>query len=83
MVPNGLVDKEGTLRIGDKILIVNGKRSRGLRMAEAKRILSNGKGSSDIDIVISRFSDIDQQTKKLKESNVDYKNVEEGAWNNC
>jgi len=75
VVPNGLADKEGTLRIGDEILIVNGKRLRGLRMAEAKKILSNGNGSSDIDIVISRFSDIDQQTKKLKESSVDYENV--------
>lgn len=75
VVPNGLADKEGTLRIGDEILIVNGKRLRGLSMAEAKRILSGGSGIGDIDIVVSRYSGVDQQTKKLKESSVDYENV--------
>ncbi|XP_018369555.1 PREDICTED: uncharacterized protein LOC108765372 isoform X1 [Trachymyrmex cornetzi] len=75
VVPNGLADKEGTLRIGDEILIVNGKRLRGLSMAEAKKILGNGSGPGDIDIVVSRFSGVDQQAKKLKESSVDYENV--------
>ncbi|XP_071573256.1 uncharacterized protein [Temnothorax nylanderi] len=75
VVPNGLADKEGTLRIGDEILIVNGKRLRGLSMTEAKKILGSGSGPGDIDIVISRFSDVDQQAKKLKESSVDYENV--------
>lgn len=75
VVPNGLADKEGTLKIGDEISIVNGKRLRGLSMAEARKILGNGSGPGDIDIVISRFSGIDQQAKKLKESSVDYENV--------
>ncbi|XP_036141769.1 uncharacterized protein LOC105839895 [Monomorium pharaonis] len=75
VVPNGLADKEGTLRIGDEILIVNGKRLRGLSMAEAKKILGSGSGPGDIDIVVSRFSDVEQQAKKLKESSVDYENV--------
>ncbi|KAL6254562.1 hypothetical protein P5V15_014614 [Pogonomyrmex californicus] len=75
VVPNGLADKEGTLRIGDEILIVNGKRLRGLSMAEARKILGNGSGPGDIDIVVSRFSGVDQQAKKLKESSVDYENV--------
>jgi len=75
VVPNGLADKEGTLKIGDEILIVNGKRLRGLSMAEARKILGNGSGPGDIDIVISRFSGVDQQAKKLKESSVDYENV--------
>lgn len=75
VVPNGLADKEGTLRIGDEILIVNGKRLRGLSMAEARKILGNGSGPGDVDIVISRYSDVDQLAKKLKESSVDYENV--------
>lgn len=75
VVPNGLADKEGTLRIGDEILIVNGKRLRGLSMAEARKILGNGSGPGDIDIVVSRYSGVDQQAKKLKESSVDYENV--------
>lgn len=75
VVPNGLADKEGTLKIGDEILIVNGKRLRGLSMAEARKILGSGSGPGDIDIVVSRFSDVDQQAKKLKESSVDYENV--------
>lgn len=75
VVPNGLADKEGTLKIGDEILIVNGKRLRGLSMAEARKILGNGSGPGDVDIVISRYSDVDQLAKKLKESSVDYENV--------
>ncbi|XP_011703465.1 PREDICTED: uncharacterized protein LOC105459271 [Wasmannia auropunctata] len=75
VVPNGLADKEGTLRIGDEILIVNGKRLRGLSMAEARKILGSGSGPGDIDIVVSRYSGVDQQAKKLKESSVDYENV--------
>ncbi|XP_025153857.1 partitioning defective 3 homolog B isoform X2 [Harpegnathos saltator] len=75
VVPNGLADKEGTLRIGDEILIVNGKRLRGLSMTEARRILGNGSGPGDVDIVVSRFSDVDQRARRLKESSVDYENV--------
>ncbi|XP_029165165.1 uncharacterized protein LOC114936216 isoform X2 [Nylanderia fulva] len=75
VVPNGLADKEGTLKIGDEILIVNGKRLRGLTMAEARKILGNGSGPGDVDIVISRLSGVDQQAKRLTESSVDYENV--------
>lgn len=75
VVPNGLADKEGTLRIGDEILIVNGKRLRGLSMAEARKILGNGSGPGDVDIVVLRYSGVDQLAKRLKESSVDYENV--------
>ncbi|XP_076619975.1 uncharacterized protein LOC143341145 isoform X2 [Colletes latitarsis] len=75
VVPNGLADKEGTLRIGDEILIVNGKRLRGLSMAEARKILGSGSGSGNVDIVVSRYSAVDQSPKKLTESSVDYENV--------
>ncbi|XP_003701699.2 uncharacterized protein LOC100880562 [Megachile rotundata] len=75
VVPNGLADKEGTLRIGDEILIVNGKRLRGLSMVEARRILGSGSGPDDVDIVVSRYTAMDQTQKKLTESSVDYENV--------
>ncbi|KZC09969.1 PDZ domain-containing protein 2 [Dufourea novaeangliae] len=75
VVPNGLADKEGTLRIGDEILIVNGKRLRGLNMAEARKILGSGSGPGEVDIVVSRYSALDQSPKKLTESSVDYENV--------
>ncbi|XP_043679187.1 uncharacterized protein LOC122634373 isoform X1 [Vespula pensylvanica] len=74
VVPNGLADKEGTLKIGDEILIVNGRRLRGLSMAEARKILGNGSGPGEVDIVVSRYSGVDH-AKKLKESSVDYENV--------
>ncbi|KAG7198683.1 hypothetical protein KM043_006036 [Ampulex compressa] len=75
VVPNGLADKEGSLRIGDEILIVNGKRLRGLSMAEARKILGNGNAPGEVDIVVSRYSGVDQPAKRLKESSVDYENV--------
>ncbi|XP_043523684.1 uncharacterized protein LOC122535871 isoform X1 [Frieseomelitta varia] len=76
VVPNGLADKEGTLRIGDEILIVNGKRLRGLSMAEARKILGSGNAPGDVDIVVSRYTAVDQSSpKKLTESSVDYENV--------
>ncbi|XP_017892671.1 uncharacterized protein LOC108632530 isoform X1 [Ceratina calcarata] len=75
VVPNGLADKEGTLMIGDEILIVNGKRLRGLSMAEARKILGSGSGPGDVDIVVSRYTALDQSPKKLTESSVDYENV--------
>ncbi|XP_066590662.1 pro-interleukin-16-like isoform X2 [Prorops nasuta] len=74
VVPNGLADKEGTLRIGDEILIVNGRRLRGLSMAEARKILGNGSGPGEVDIVVSRYTGVDAP-RKLKESSVDYENV--------
>ncbi|XP_043482526.1 partitioning defective 3 homolog B-like isoform X1 [Leptopilina heterotoma] len=76
VVPNGLADKEGTLKIGDEILIVNGKRLRGLTMSEARKILGNGNAPGIVDIVISRYNNVEQQQpRKLKESSVDYENV--------
>ncbi|XP_076295733.1 uncharacterized protein LOC143216503 isoform X2 [Lasioglossum baleicum] len=75
VVPNGLADKEGTLRIGDEILIVNGKRLRGLNMAKARQILGSGSGPGEVDIVVSRYSALDQSSKRLTESSVDYENV--------
>lgn len=75
VVPNGLADKEGTLRIGDEILIVNGKRLRGLSMSEARKILGNGSAPGEVDIVVSRYTELEQTPKKLKESSVDYENV--------
>lgn len=74
VVPNGLADREGTLKIGDEILIVNGRRLRGLGMAEARKILGNGSGPGEVDIVVSRYSGVDH-VKRLKESSVDYENV--------
>ncbi|XP_016842589.1 PDZ domain-containing protein 2 isoform X2 [Nasonia vitripennis] len=77
VVPNGLADKEGSLKIGDEILIVNGKRLRGLTMPEARKILSSGGGApGEIDIVVSRMipSNLPVQ-KRLMESSVDYENV--------
>ncbi|XP_063980562.1 uncharacterized protein LOC135164286 isoform X1 [Diachasmimorpha longicaudata] len=74
VVPNGLADKEGTLKIGDEILIVNGKRLRGLDMGEARKVLGSGNAPGEVDIVISRYTSIDPP-KRLKESSVDYENV--------
>ncbi|KAI4486094.1 hypothetical protein M0804_006583 [Polistes exclamans] len=74
VVPNGLADREGTLKIGDEILIVNGRRLRGLSMAEARKILGNGSGPGEVDIIVSRYSGVDHP-KRLKESSVDYENV--------
>lgn len=54
VVPDGLADREGSLKIGDEILIVNGKRLRGLTMAEARKALGSGGGPGVVDIVISR-----------------------------
>ncbi|KAJ8679710.1 hypothetical protein QAD02_015497 [Eretmocerus hayati] len=86
VVPSGLADREGSLRIGDEILIVNGKRLRGLSMPEARAILS-GAGPAEIDIVVCRLLpsasdavnekvvDTSPTRKKLMESSVDYENV--------
>ncbi|XP_058801627.1 multiple PDZ domain protein-like isoform X2 [Phymastichus coffea] len=76
VVPNGLANKEGTLKIGDEILIVNGKRLRGLTMPEARKILSSGGAPGEIDIVVSRMIPADSPVqKRLMESSVDYENV--------
>ncbi|XP_012289190.1 uncharacterized protein LOC105704495 [Orussus abietinus] len=74
VVPNGLADREGTLKIGDEILIVNGKRLRGLGMAEARKVLGGGSGPGEVDIVISRYINA-EHPRRLKESSVDYENI--------
>ncbi|KAK0093976.1 hypothetical protein PV326_012182 [Microctonus aethiopoides] len=78
VVPNGLADEEGTLKIGDEILIVNGKRLRGLSMGEARNVVGSGNTPGEVDIVISRYIDAEKpktMKNKLKESSVDYENV--------
>lgn len=84
VVPGGLADREGTLRIGDELLNVNGRRLRDLTMSEAKEALRSG--SSEIDIVICRQRErITPETRQrelpqkniviMRESSVDYENA--------
>eukprot|EP00095_Tigriopus_kingsejongensis_P005692 maker-scaffold158_size296719-snap-gene-1.24 protein:Tk05692 transcript:maker-scaffold158_size296719-snap-gene-1.24-mRNA-1 annotation:"domain protein" len=54
--PRGFVQRDGRLLIGDEIVNVNGRRLRGLSMAEAKAILRNCSRLRDIDIVVARTS---------------------------
>lgn len=72
--------REGTLRIGDELLNVNGRRLRDLTMAEAKEALKSG--TSEIDIVICRqrkpAPDPRQSQRSgilMRESSVDYENA--------
>ncbi|XP_053614085.1 uncharacterized protein LOC128677345 [Plodia interpunctella] len=82
VVPGGLAEKEGTLRIGDELVNVNGRRLRDLTMSEAKEALKSG--SSEIDIVICRQRDKPDPKKRdsmqksvtlMRESSVDYENA--------
>ncbi|XP_072942675.1 uncharacterized protein [Epargyreus clarus] len=83
VVPGGLAAKEGTLRIGDELLNVNGRRLRDLTMSEAKEALRSG--ASEIDIVICRQRertsvDVRQRIPPrnpilMRESSVDYENA--------
>ncbi|XP_049877676.1 uncharacterized protein LOC126374931 [Pectinophora gossypiella] len=81
VVPGGLAEKEGTLRIGDELLNVNGRRLRDLTMAEAKEALRSG--ISEIDIVICRQREVPNSEGKprertplmMRESSVDYENA--------
>ncbi|CAF4793542.1 unnamed protein product [Pieris macdunnoughi] len=83
VVPGGLAAKEGSLRIGDELLNVNGRRLRDLTMAEAKDALRSG--AAEIDIVICRQREkssveIRQREPKkpgvlMRESSVDYENA--------
>lgn len=69
--PGGVASREGTLRIGDEIVNVNGKRLLGLNLSEAKACLSTT--SSSVDLLISRSNERKQQS--VEESSVDYENV--------
>ncbi|XP_060806097.1 uncharacterized protein LOC106137829 [Amyelois transitella] len=82
VVPGGLAEKEGSLRIGDELVNVNGRRLRDLTMSEAKEALKSG--SSEIDIVICRQRDKPEVKKRgtfqknktlMRESSVDYENA--------
>ncbi|XP_045536651.1 uncharacterized protein LOC106717644 [Papilio machaon] len=84
VVPGGLAAKEGSLRIGDELLNVNGRRLRDLTMPEAKEALRSG--ASEIDIVICRQREKNspeirqrEQPQKshvlMRESSVDYENA--------
>lgn len=70
--------REGSLRIGDELLNVNGRRLRDLTMTEAKEALKSG--ISEIDIVICRkpATDLRQSQRNIllmRESSVDYENA--------
>ncbi|XP_046403277.1 uncharacterized protein LOC124168926 [Ischnura elegans] len=52
VVPGGLAEREGTLRVGDEIVNVNGRRLRGLTMAQAREVLCSG--PLQVDMVVSR-----------------------------
>ncbi|CAK1602125.1 unnamed protein product [Parnassius mnemosyne] len=83
VVPGGLAAKEGTLRIGDELLNVNGRRLRDLTMPEAKEALRSG--ASEIDIVICRQREKSVEIRQrdstqksnifMRESSVDYENA--------
>ncbi|CAH2102444.1 unnamed protein product [Euphydryas editha] len=84
VVPDGLADREGTLRVGDELLNVNGRRLRDLTMSEAKEALRSG--TSEIDIVICRQREKTapelrqrEQSQRnvmlMRESSVDYENA--------
>lgn len=78
-----LTFREGTLRIGDELLNVNGRRLRDLTMSEAKEALRSG--TTEIDIVICRQREKPQtiqqrqasqrSTLLMRESSVDYENA--------
>ncbi|XP_071438636.1 uncharacterized protein [Hetaerina americana] len=52
VVPGGLAEREGTLCVGDEIVNVNGRRLRGLTMAQAREVLCSG--PLQVDMVVSR-----------------------------
>lgn len=67
--------RDGSLRVGDEIVNVNGRRLRGLSMAAAREILRSG--PIEVDIVVAR-SELEVQTRRserMRESSVDYENV--------
>ncbi|CAH0394109.1 unnamed protein product [Bemisia tabaci] len=86
VVPGGLVQREGSLQVGDEIINVNGRRLRGLTMAEAREVLSSG--PVEVDLVVARnppsantsrsFASPERNqvsADSMPESSVDYENV--------
>ncbi|XP_071525100.1 uncharacterized protein [Panulirus ornatus] len=56
ILPGGLTDRDGRLRVGDEIINVNGRRLRGVTLEEARRILRHT--PSQVDIVVAREPDV-------------------------
>ncbi|KAE8740584.1 hypothetical protein FOCC_FOCC013917, partial [Frankliniella occidentalis] len=52
VVPGGLAHRDGQLRLGDELVVVNGRQLRGLSMAAARQRLRAG--PTQVDIVIAR-----------------------------
>lgn len=76
VVPGGLADRDGNLKVNDEIINVNGRRLYGLTMAEAREVLLHG--FPEVDILIARETDFIQSpdyNTSMKESSVDYENV--------
>ncbi|XP_066960649.1 uncharacterized protein [Macrobrachium rosenbergii] len=55
ILPGGLTDRDGRLRIGDEIINVNGRRLRGVSLEEARHILRHT--PTEVDIVVAREPD--------------------------
>ncbi|XP_063225166.1 ligand of Numb protein X 2-like isoform X2 [Bacillus rossius redtenbacheri] len=72
VVPGGVADRDGTLRVGDEIVNVNGRRLRGLTMGGAREAL--GAGRHEVDLVIARRPR-GPPPAAMPESSVDYENV--------
>ncbi|KAF6216074.1 hypothetical protein GE061_000412 [Apolygus lucorum] len=71
IVPGSLADRDGTLRLDDEIINVNGRRLRGLTMEKARESIM--KGPIQVDILVARA--IEWKISKMQESSVDYENV--------
>lgn len=77
------IHREGTLRIGDELLNVNGRRLRDLTMSEAKEALKSGAAEIDIVICRQREKPADSRQREpsqrsvilMRESSVDYENA--------
>ncbi|XP_042224742.1 uncharacterized protein LOC121868324 isoform X2 [Homarus americanus] len=55
ILPGGLTDRDGRLRVGDEIINVNGRRLRGVTLEEARHILRHT--PSEVDVVVAREPD--------------------------
>lgn len=56
IIPGGLTDRDGRLRVGDEIINVNGRRLRGVCLEEARRVLRHT--PMEVDIVVAREPDL-------------------------